>query len=81
MLYQWIVSIVRTIVPAAAGWIAVQAARLGVSVDDATVASALTAVVGVAYYAIARYFEERWPRWGWLLGAPRRPRYEWGDGR
>ncbi|AEW99850.1 hypothetical protein [Streptantibioticus cattleyicolor] len=76
-MYQLALSLWRTCVPYVVAFLAVQAARLGVRIDDATVSSALTTGFGTVYYAVFRYLEARLGRrWGWFLGAARPPSYQ-----
>ena len=75
-MYPFALSLWRTCVPYIVALLVVQLARLGIRIDDATLASALTAGFGTAYYALFRYLEERFgARWGRLLGAARPPSY------
>ena len=69
-------SLVRTVVPIVAGWVVTQALRLGVHLDQASVASAVTAGLGALWYAGFRLLEHHvHPAWGWLLGWARPPQY------
>jgi hypothetical protein len=72
-------SIVRTVTPYAVGWLLVLInSRLGVlQITDEQltpiVLSAVTVIVGAAWYAGVRVFEQYRPKLGWLLGAPGYP--------
>jgi hypothetical protein len=80
-IYDWLASLWRTAVPLIVGVAAVQLTRLGVEIDEATVASALTAGFGTVYYAVVRLAEQHLGRgWGWLLGLARPPHYDRPDG-
>ncbi len=68
-------SIVRTAVPLIAGWLLTQAARLGVTLDDATTTSFVAMAVSAVYYTVARALEQRKARFGLLLGVPKPPTY------
>lgn len=76
---DYVLSLVRTLVPIGVGWLLVQlATRWGIVLDDATAAevkSAAVAIVAAVYYAIARALEQRWPWVGILLGARKQPVY------
>ncbi|WP_018252531.1 hypothetical protein [Salinispora mooreana] len=80
MTHDYLISLIRTAVPAAVGallaWLASQA---GI-VLDADSSTALTAgVVALAvtgYYALVRVAEARGPWLGVLLGTPAAPRHE-----
>ena len=75
-MYQLALSLWRTCVPFIVAFLGVQAARLGLHLDNATVTSALTTGFGTVYYAVFRYLEHRFGgRWGLLLGAARPPAY------
>lgn len=75
-MYAFALSLWRTCVPYIVAFLLVRLARLGITIDDATLTSALTAGFGTVYYAVFRYLEERFgARWGWLLGAARPPSY------
>jgi hypothetical protein len=81
MLYTYLVSLVRTVAPIAAGWLITQALRLGVHLDDATAVSALTGAFAAVYYGLFRWAEQRASaRFGWLLGVARPPQYPARDG-
>lgn len=64
-------SIVRTLVPAAVGQIVSWAALIGVEVPE-DVETALAVILGFAittvYYLIVRFVEQKWPKFGALLG-------------
>lgn len=80
-LYDWLASLWRTFVPYAVGFVVVQLARLGITIDDATVTAALTSLFGVVYYALFRGLEQRaGTGWGWFLGLARPPQYPNKDG-
>lgn len=76
---NFIISNIRTLVPIAIGsvvaWLATE---LGVVVDEESKAAAIVAATGVlsaVYYAAVHWLEQRWPRFGWLLGAATLPYY------
>ncbi|MFF4378242.1 hypothetical protein [Kitasatospora sp. NPDC001547] len=76
-MYQLALSLWRTCVPYVVAFLVVQAARLGVRLDDASVTSALVTGFGTAYYAAFRFLEHRFgANWGWFLGAARPPSYQ-----
>lgn len=78
-LYEWLTSLWRTAVPAIVGFVAVQLAGLGIDIDAAALASALTAAAATLYYAVVRLAEQHLgPGWGWLLGLARPPHYDRG---
>ncbi|WP_369387706.1 hypothetical protein AB5J72_08880 [Streptomyces sp. CG1] len=75
-MYQIVLSLWRTFVPYLVAFVVLQAARLGIHLDNATVNSALTTGFGTVYYAVFRVLEHRYgARWGWFLGAARPPVY------
>jgi hypothetical protein len=51
------ISIMRTAVPLAAGWLLTLAARAGLDIDSATVTGAVTAALALAYYLLFRLLE------------------------
>jgi hypothetical protein len=79
-VYDFFAGLWRTAVPLIVGFLAVQAARLGIEIDEATVASALTVGFGTVYYALFHRLEQLAPGWGWFLGLARPPHYERPDG-
>jgi len=73
------ISLIRTWVPIAVGfvlsWLAVNA---GVVVDDdskAQLVAGLTAVLIALYYGLVHLLEQKFPKFGWLLGQATRPQY------
>ncbi|MGW1177602.1 hypothetical protein ACWD4P_28265 [Kitasatospora sp. NPDC002543] len=76
-MYQLALSLWRTCVPYIVAFLVVQAARLGIHLDDASVTSALVTGFGTVYYAAFRFLEHRYgASWGWFLGAARPPSYQ-----
>ena len=77
MVNDFVVSVIRTVIPAivgaAATWLVSVA---GVELDTAGLTSALVGAATGLYYALARTLERRWPRFGWLLGYPKAPQYD-----
>lgn len=69
-------SIVRTLAPLLAGWLAGLALRFGVHIDEATALGAVMPALSAAYYVLARLAEQHLAaRWGWLLGWATAPTY------
>jgi hypothetical protein len=78
--YDWAASLWRTVVPYIVGYLAVQLARLGIDLDDASLTAALATGFGTVYYALFRRLEQvAGTGWGWLLGLARPPEYPRGD--
>ncbi|MGW3231692.1 hypothetical protein [Kitasatospora sp. NPDC001095] len=76
-MYQLALSLWRTCVPYVVAFLVVQAARLGIHLDNASATSALVTGFGTAYYAAFRFLEHRFgASWGWFLGAARPPSYQ-----
>ncbi|MEU2558427.1 hypothetical protein ABZ626_03630 [Streptomyces longispororuber] len=70
-------SLIRTGVPAVAGWLVAVALRYGLDLDEAAVTSVITPVAIFIYYAVFRFAEMHLsPRFGWLLGYARPPKQE-----
>ncbi|GAA1415355.1 hypothetical protein GCM10009639_69380 [Kitasatospora putterlickiae] len=75
-MYRLTLSLWRTCVPYVVAFLVVEAARLGIELDDASVTAALVTGFGTVYYAAFRFLEERFgASWGWFLGAARPPSY------
>jgi hypothetical protein len=71
------VSLLRTGVPSVVGWLVAVALRHGLDLDASAVTGVLTPVAAFAYYGVFRFAEEHLsPRFGWLLGYARPPKYE-----
>lgn len=77
-------SLMRTLTPIAAGLVLGLAARFGLDVDDAAVATQVTAALTAAYYVAFRALEEGADRIGWrplqllagiMLGWAKPPQY------
>lgn len=81
-LHDYVVSLIRTAVPAGVGaalaWLAVRGLDLAPEVR-VQVISAITALAAAtftaAYYAVVRALETRWPAFGRLLGKKAAPTY------
>ena len=70
---DFIVSLIRTWVPLAVGYLIAWGVLPADLSESATLA--LAAIVTGAYYAIVRALERRWPVVGWLLGTAKAPTY------
>lgn len=75
-LRDYLVSVIRTVVPYAVGlgltWLAV---KTGVAIPDEPLKTVLTGLVAAGYYAAVRAAETRWSWVGWLLGYAVPPAY------
>lgn len=74
-----ITSYVRTAVPILVGALAAWLAQKGFTVPEELVTATsglLTALFALAYYAIVRKLEQKWPKLGVLLGVPASPTYK-----
>ena len=80
MTRDYLISLIRTAVPAAVGALLAWLASTAGIVIDADSSTALTvgvmALAMAGYYALVRVAEARWPRLGVLLGTPAAPKYE-----
>ncbi|WP_406515587.1 hypothetical protein OH809_24985 [Streptomyces sp. NBC_00873] len=77
MLYNYLLSLVRTLAPILAGWLITQALRLGVHLDGTVLVSLETSAFAGAYYLVFRWAELHLsPRFGWLLGYAQPPQYK-----
>ncbi|MDQ8040679.1 hypothetical protein RDI86_02330 [Cellulosimicrobium sp. XJ-DQ-B-000] len=75
---DFVLSLVRTVVPIGVGALISWLALRGVAVEEsaqAALVSALTALITAGYYAGARVLELRWPWFGYLLGTKAEPTY------
>lgn len=70
-----LLSLRRTLVPVAVGFLLAQAARVGFSIPAEDLTGVLEALVTGGYYAIVRIAEQYAPALGILLGAPKQPHY------
>lgn len=68
-------SVIRTIVPLIVGSLVGWFVSKGVEVDRGALTAALDSLLGGLYYVVIRAVERRWPKAGWLLGAPGAPTY------
>jgi hypothetical protein len=69
-------SLLRAGMPAAVGWLIAVALRHGIDLDETAVTGVLTPIATFSYYAVFRLAEERLsPRFGWLLGYAKPPKY------
>lgn len=78
---NFIIQLVRTVVPFAVGWLFTQLARLGLHLPagtDEELTASLVLVIGSLYYAAVAWLERRYKWFGWLLGIARRPEYQPG---
>lgn len=80
MLYNYLLSLVRTFAPIAAGWLIAQVTvYLGIHLDSAVLVSLETSAFAAAYYAVFRWAELHVSaRFGWLLGWATPPQYQDG---
>lgn len=68
------ISIVRTVIPYFVGYLA----TLGITLSNEALASlsnTLAFFIAVAYYAVVRIAEKKYPKVGILLGIPTKPTY------
>lgn len=77
-LSDYVRSLIRTFVPLVVGSFVAWLATRGVQIDRNTLIGILDPILATAYYAGIRAIEKRWPRAGWLLGAPGAPSYASG---
>ncbi|WP_353707595.1 hypothetical protein ABRQ22_17190 [Cellulosimicrobium sp. ES-005] len=76
---DFVLSLVRTVVPIGVGalisWLALRGVEVEESAQNALISGA-TALIIAAYYAAARALETRWPWFGYLLGTRSEPTYD-----
>ena len=70
-----LISLRRTLVPVAVGYLLAQAARAGFNIPADQLTGVLEALITGAYYSVVRIVEQKAPAVGVLLGASRQPRY------
>lgn len=80
MLYQFLISVWRTVAPMLAGLVCTLAAKWGLGLDNGQVLAGLTTAFSALYYMVFRLLEHAHPGWGWFLGFARPPLYERRDG-
>lgn len=74
-------SIIRTVTPILVGFLALAFLRLGIKLNDATLATAVSGAIGSGYYSALRYLEPRFPWLGKLLGRAKPQIYDTVDGQ
>lgn len=71
-----LVALVRTVVPMVVGLLLAAAAKANIDIDGAALNGVVDALVIGVYYVVVRQLEQRWPRFGVLLGIPKQPTYQ-----
>ncbi|MFB7311665.1 hypothetical protein [Streptomyces sp. NPDC056192] len=75
-VYDWVVSLWRTVVPTIVGFAATALAHIYIAVDQQALATALMAGFITVYYGLFRLLEAKAsPKFGWFLGLARPPSY------
>jgi len=73
------ISLIRTWVPIIIGsvlsWLAINVGIVVSDDDKAKLVVGLTAVVIALYYGLVHLLEQKFPKFGWLLGLATRPQY------
>lgn len=72
---DYLVSLIRTVVPVGVAVVLSWLANVGVDVDSTEATQFLTGLAVAVYYAVVRAVELRVPWVGWLLGMPKPPSY------
>lgn len=78
MLSDYKTSIIRTITPMVAGFIITWFASKGVTFDEqfrGNLLLILQQLFSALYYIFVRALEAKYPKLGWLLGSPTKPKY------
>lgn len=75
MLSNYVISVIRTVVPLAVGWVVARLVMAGVDVSSESLEMALVSVLSGAWYALARALELKFPWAGVLLGYKTAPTY------
>jgi hypothetical protein len=79
VLQTYIISLIRTGVPMAIGFIITWLATRGINLNSdglKLLTLFLEGATGIAYYGLIRVLELIHYRWGWLLGYAKMPSYE-----
>lgn len=75
---DYITSLIRTVVPYLIGLVLAYLGTNGIHLSAEQIASlsaTLALAIGTLYYLVVRALEHKWPKLGWLLGAPSTPTY------
>jgi hypothetical protein len=75
---NFVIALVRTVVPIVVGWLLAQLAAIGIHLPgdvEPQLISGLTALFGSLYYAAVAWLERKYKWFGWLLGIARNPEY------
>jgi len=81
---NFIIAIVRTVIPILIGWLVGLLAAINIPVDaevQAGLIVSLSTLTASLYYVTVAWLERRWPWFGWLLGVARNPVYPPADTR
>ena len=76
---QFIIALIRTVVPALVGSLFGWLASVGLELDAETQGGLIVGLVAFftgLYYAGVTWAASKWPAFGWLLGVARTPSYE-----
>ena len=74
---EYVISMIRTIIPMLVGVVATKLVSLGWHFDEATMSSVMVLFFSGGYYAFARWMEEKHPQVArWLLGVNKPPSYD-----
>ena len=74
-LYQLGTATIRTVTPFVTVYLVAYLTEKGIDADSTTVSAAVVTAGGSVWYSIIRILEQRWPKFGWLLGSPKPPVY------
>lgn len=69
-------SIIRTLTPLVVGLILSVVGSEAADIDPGTLTACVSTLLTAAYYIFVRLLEKRWPKAGFLLLLPVRPRYD-----
>ncbi len=72
---DYVISVIRTVVPAAVGLILAQLLKLGIEVDAGALTVVIDGVLIGAWYAVARWIESNVPWLSWINGIRKQPSY------
>lgn len=77
-MQNYIIAVIRTLVPLAVGWIAAHLHALipALPAPPAEAVETITVLVASLYYIAVAWLERKFPWFGWLLGIARNPVYD-----
>ena len=72
---DYVISIIRTVVPAVTGLLIAWLLQLGIDIDEGALSAVINGLLVGAWYAFARWLEEKFTWADWILGVKKTPTY------